>query len=36
MLSPEDIEEIGREIQGAKKYYLQKFISSNALLNPQF
>jgi pyruvate formate lyase activating enzyme len=36
MLSPEDIEEIGREIEGAKKYYLQKFISSHGLLNPQF
>jgi pyruvate formate lyase activating enzyme len=36
LLSPEDIEEIGRNIQGAKRYYLQKFISSNLLLNPQF
>ncbi len=35
MLSPEDIEEIGKEIQGAKKYYLQKFIPSK-ILNPQF
>lgn len=36
MLSPEDIEQIGREIRGAKRYYLQKFVSSNLLLNPQF
>jgi len=35
MLSPEDIAEIGREINGAKKYFLQKFIASK-LLNPQF
>ena len=35
LLSPEDIEEIGREIKGAKKYYLQKFIPTK-LLNPQF
>lgn len=35
MLSPEDIEEIVKEIKGAKKYYLQKFIPSK-ILNPQF
>ncbi|MCF7843318.1 anaerobic ribonucleoside-triphosphate reductase activating protein [Candidatus Gracilibacteria bacterium] len=35
MLSPEDIEEIGKEIKGAKRYYLQKFIPSK-ILNPQF
>lgn len=32
---PEDILEIGREIRGAKAYYLQKFIPTK-LLNPQF
>ncbi len=36
MLSPEDIEEMGREIQGARRYYLQKFVPSKSLLNPQF
>jgi pyruvate formate lyase activating enzyme len=36
MLSPEDIEQIGREIQGARRYYLQKFIASGLTLNPQF
>jgi len=35
LLSPEEIEEIGKEIWGAKKYYLQKFIPTK-LLNPQF
>ncbi len=35
LLSPEDLEEIVREISGAKRYYLQKFIPSN-ILNPQF
>lgn len=35
MLSKEDIEEIAKEIKGAKKYYLQKFIPSK-ILNPQF
>lgn len=35
LLSPEDIEEIAREVSGAKRYYLQKFIPSN-ILNPQF
>lgn len=35
MLSMEDLEQIGKEIQGAKAYYLQKFIPSK-ILNPQF
>ncbi len=35
LLSPEDIVEIGKEIKGAKKYYLQKFIPTK-ILNPQF
>ncbi len=35
LLSEKDIEEIGRQIHGAKKYYLQKFIPTK-LLNPQF
>ena len=35
LLSPEDIEEIGRDIKGAKRYYLQKFVSAK-ILNPQF
>ncbi len=35
LLSPEDLEEIGREIKGAKNYYLQKFVSTK-ILNPQF
>ncbi len=35
LLSPEDIEEIGREIKGAKKYFFQKFIPTK-ILNPQF
>ena len=35
LLSPEDIVEIGREIKGAKRYYLQKFVSTK-ILNPQF
>ena len=35
ILSPEDIEEIGREITGASQYYLQKFIPTK-ILNPQF
>ena len=35
LLSPEDIENIGRAIQGAKQYYLQKFIPTK-ILNPQF
>lgn len=35
LLSPEDIEHIAREIQGAAQYYLQKFVPNN-ILNPQF
>lgn len=35
LLSEKDIEQIGKEISGAKKYYLQKFVS-NKILNPQF
>jgi pyruvate formate lyase activating enzyme len=35
MLSFEDFETIGKEIQGAQNYYLQKFIPSK-ILNPQF
>ncbi len=35
MLSLDDLEQIGREIAGAKVYYLQKFIPSK-ILNPQF
>jgi pyruvate formate lyase activating enzyme len=35
LLSPEDIDGIGREIKGAKRYYLQKFIPTK-ILNPQF
>lgn len=35
MLSFDDIEIIGKEIHGAKTYYLQKFIPSK-ILNPQF
>jgi pyruvate formate lyase activating enzyme len=35
MLSVEDLEQIGREINGATTYYLQKFIPSK-ILNPQF
>ena len=35
MQTPEDIEEIGKEIQGAQKYFLQKFIPTK-ILNPQF
>jgi len=35
MLSFEDIEQIGREIKGAKNYYLQKFIPTKTV-NPQF
>lgn len=34
-LLPEDLEEIGKEIKGAKKYFLQKFVSTK-ILNPQF
>ena len=35
MLSLGDIRQIGREIQGAKLYVLQKFVSTK-ILNPQF
>lgn len=35
LLSPQDFDEIGREIGGAKKFFLQKFIPTK-LLNPQF
>ncbi len=35
MQTPEDIEEIGKEIKGAKKYFLQKFVPTK-ILNPQF
>lgn len=35
LLSPGDIEDIGREIRGAKRYYLQKFVPTK-ILNPQF
>ena len=35
LINPRDLEEIGREIKGAKRYYLQKFIPTK-ILNPQF
>lgn len=35
LVTPEDLEEIGREIKGATRYYLQKFIPIK-ILNPQF
>lgn len=35
MLSLKDFEQIGTEIVGAKKYFLQKFIPTK-VLNPQF
>ena len=35
MQLPEDIEEIGKEIKGARRYFLQKFIPTK-ILNPQF
>ena len=35
MQTPEDIAEIGREIRGAQRYFLQKFIPRK-ILNPQF
>lgn len=35
LLAPEDFDEIGLEILGAKKYFIQKFIPTK-LLNPQF
>ena len=35
LVTPEDLDKIGREIRGAEKYYLQKFIPTK-ILNPQF
>ena len=35
LVSPEDVEKIGRTINGAEKYFLQKFIPTK-ILNPQF
>ena len=35
LLAPDDFDEIGQEIAGAKSYFLQKFIPTK-LLNPQF
>jgi pyruvate formate lyase activating enzyme len=35
LLTPEDIEGIMHEIEGASQYYLQKFVPHN-ILNPQF
>ncbi|MEI6660238.1 MAG: anaerobic ribonucleoside-triphosphate reductase activating protein [bacterium] len=35
LTSPEDIEQIGQEIMGAKRYFLQRFIPTK-ILNPQF
>lgn len=35
LLSPEDLKRIGEAIQGAKSYYLQKFVPTK-ILNPQF
>lgn len=35
LINIEDFEEIGKEIKGAKKYFLQKFIPTK-ILNPQF
>lgn len=35
LLKPQDMEQIGKEISGAKTYYLQKF-SGGKILNPQF
>ena len=35
LLTPDDIREIGKEIHGAKAYYLQRFIPTK-ILNPQF
>ncbi len=31
LLSPEDIEQIGRDIAGAKQYFLQKFVSTKTV-----
>lgn len=35
LLSPHDVENIAKEIQGATQYYLQKFVPTK-ILNPQF
>lgn len=35
LMAPEDFHEIGREIRGARVYFLQKFIPTK-ILNPQF
>lgn len=35
LISPDDFHEIGMEIQGASRYFLQKFIPTK-ILNPQF
>ena len=35
LIDPEDFHEIGREIRGAGRYFLQKFIPTK-ILNPQF
>lgn len=35
LITPDEIEEIAKEIQGARAYYLQKFIPTK-ILNPQF
>lgn len=35
LLTPEDIEGIAKEIEGADKYYIQKFVPTK-ILNPQF
>jgi pyruvate formate lyase activating enzyme len=35
MLAPEDFHQIGKEIQGARQYFLQKFEPTK-ILNPQF
>ena len=35
LISPQDFDEIGQEIRGAAKYYIQQFIPTK-ILNPQF
>ncbi|MEK9182566.1 MAG: anaerobic ribonucleoside-triphosphate reductase activating protein [Patescibacteria group bacterium] len=35
LVTPQDLEKIGKEIRGARQYYLQKFIPTK-ILNPQF
>ncbi len=35
MLSPDDIEQIGKEIRGAKRFYLQRFVPGTTL-HPRF